>query len=123
MSYKFKPDWNLLPHELLAVRLSISLNKHVPDWPGATDEQIANIVTDLISNSDTSTGPNDSFVKQLIQQNHNFATKQRETPLMCIICGKSKNEVENLVAGQFGQICYDCARTAASIAETESNAM
>jgi hypothetical protein len=43
----FCPDWELTIGETLAVALTISLAKHIPNWPGATDEQFASVAADL----------------------------------------------------------------------------
>jgi hypothetical protein len=45
--HDFTPDWKLSQQDQLQVHLSIALAKHVPDWPGATDEQLAAVAGDL----------------------------------------------------------------------------
>src|SRR4030095_6737861 len=47
MSDEFNPDWKLSPIDSAAVKLSLALHRHVPNWPGATDEQIAAIVKEM----------------------------------------------------------------------------
>jgi hypothetical protein len=47
MTHEFTPDWKLSQQDQLQVHLSIALTKHVPDWPGATDEQLAAVAGDL----------------------------------------------------------------------------
>jgi len=47
MTHEFTPDWKLSQQDQLQVHLSIALAKHVPDWPGATDEQLAAVAGDL----------------------------------------------------------------------------
>ncbi len=44
----FKPDWELEPAEKIQVALTIALAKHIPNWPGATDEQLEAVVRDLL---------------------------------------------------------------------------
>jgi hypothetical protein len=48
----FFPDYKLEPSEALSVHLSLALNRHVPDWPGATDEQLDAVATELLSNAE-----------------------------------------------------------------------
>jgi len=47
MTHEFTPDWKLSQQDQLQVYLSIALTKHVPGWPGATDEQLAAVAGDL----------------------------------------------------------------------------
>jgi hypothetical protein len=47
MTHEFTPDWKLSQQDQLQVHLSIALTKHVPGWPGATDEQLAAVAADL----------------------------------------------------------------------------
>lgn len=47
MPYEFNPDWELTPIESLAVKLSMALARHIPDWPGATDEQLAAVAREI----------------------------------------------------------------------------
>jgi len=44
----FKPDWKLDPWEQMAVALTLALPKHIPNWPGCTDEQMAAVVMDVL---------------------------------------------------------------------------
>jgi hypothetical protein len=44
----FTPDWGLTPVEALAVTLNLSLNAHIPGWPGCTDEQLDAVATDVL---------------------------------------------------------------------------
>jgi hypothetical protein len=46
---KFSPDWKLTPVEQMAVKLTLALAKHIPGWPGATDEQLQAVVTDILA--------------------------------------------------------------------------
>jgi hypothetical protein len=48
MTHEFTPDWKLSQQDQLQVHLSIALAKHVPGWPGATDEQLAAVAADLM---------------------------------------------------------------------------
>ena len=50
MSAEFNPDWLGLmpPEDVLQVALTLTLSKHVPGWPGATDEQLERVARDLI---------------------------------------------------------------------------
>lgn len=41
-------DWTLSAEDVVAVHLSLSLSKHVPDWPGATDEQLSAVARAII---------------------------------------------------------------------------
>lgn len=47
MSEKFEPDWDLLPEEKLANALSIALCRHMPEWPGTTDEVLSAITKEI----------------------------------------------------------------------------
>ena len=44
----FDLDWKLEPVDAVAVRLSLALTKHIPGWPGATDEQLTEVAQDII---------------------------------------------------------------------------
>lgn len=46
----FNPDWTLTTIEHLQVWLSLALGQHVPEWPGATDEQLEAVATALSKN-------------------------------------------------------------------------
>jgi hypothetical protein len=50
---EFKPDWKLSPAEQMQVDLSLALTKHVPGWPGATDEQIEAVARQVIDGQDS----------------------------------------------------------------------
>lgn len=41
-------DWTLSAHEKAAVALSLALSRHVPGWPGATDEQLGAVADDIM---------------------------------------------------------------------------
>lgn len=43
----FKPDWKLDPVDQIAVALTLALSKHVPNWPGCTDEQMELIAREV----------------------------------------------------------------------------
>lgn len=45
---EFEPEWTLDPVERMSVNLSISLSKHIPNWPGATDEQLMAVAKDIV---------------------------------------------------------------------------
>lgn len=45
---KFDPDWTLNPVDRMSVNLSIALAKHIPGWPGATDEQLNAVAREII---------------------------------------------------------------------------
>jgi ribosome modulation factor len=45
----FNPDWKLSPTEGMAVKLSLALYKHVPNWPGATDEQLESVAVEILN--------------------------------------------------------------------------
>ena len=47
MTDKFTPDWELDLAGKIAVALTLSLNTHIPCWPGATDEQLAAVAADI----------------------------------------------------------------------------
>jgi hypothetical protein len=47
MTHEFTPDWKLSQQDQLQVHLSISLAKHIPGWPGATDEQLAAVAGEI----------------------------------------------------------------------------
>lgn len=44
----WNPDWDLSLTEKLACTLSIALSKHVPDWKGATDEQLDQVADAIL---------------------------------------------------------------------------
>lgn len=46
--YEFEPDWTLNPVDRMSVNLSIALAKHIPGWPGATDEQLMAVSREII---------------------------------------------------------------------------
>lgn len=46
---EFAPDWELSPEESLAVVLSMVMQRHIPGWPGATDEQLLAAACDIIA--------------------------------------------------------------------------
>lgn len=48
MAYEFKPNWELSPVDKLAVRLTLALGRHIPDWPGATDEQLEAVASEIM---------------------------------------------------------------------------
>ena len=48
MTDEFNPDWKLSPQQQMQVALSLSLPKHIPDWPGCTDEQMEAVAADLL---------------------------------------------------------------------------
>ena len=48
MSTELNPDWRLTPSEELAVILSMVMSRHIPGWPGATDEQLEAAAKDII---------------------------------------------------------------------------
>jgi hypothetical protein len=52
MTHEFTPDWKLSQQDQLQVHLSIALAKHIPGWPGATDEQLAAVAGDLVSGTE-----------------------------------------------------------------------
>lgn len=54
MTSEFTPNWKLDIAGKIAVALTISLNKHIPGWPGATDEQLAAVAADILAVSDLS---------------------------------------------------------------------
>ena len=47
VSYPFTPNWKLGPAESMAVKLSIALSRHIPNWPGATDEQLEAVAAEI----------------------------------------------------------------------------
>jgi hypothetical protein len=61
MTHEFTPDWKLSQQDQLQVHLSIALAKHVPGWPGCTDEQLGAVAADLLQTiddgDDRSAGP------------------------------------------------------------------
>lgn len=48
----FEPDWTLDPVERMSVNLTIALSKHIPGWPGATDEQLMAVAKDIMKLED-----------------------------------------------------------------------
>jgi len=45
---QFRPNWRLSPTEAMAVKLSLALSRHIPGWPGATDEQLEAVAADIL---------------------------------------------------------------------------
>lgn len=45
----FEPDWVLPSRDRLAVVLTLALAMHIPNWPGATDEQLGAVAEDIFS--------------------------------------------------------------------------
>lgn len=41
-------DWILSADDIVQVQLSMSLSKHIPGWPGATDEQLHEVAVEII---------------------------------------------------------------------------
>lgn len=41
-------DWALSAADIVQAQLSVSLSRHVPGWPGATDEQLAAVAREII---------------------------------------------------------------------------
>ena len=48
MATEFNPDWELQPSDVLAVALTLALNKHIPNWRGAEDDQLEKVARELI---------------------------------------------------------------------------
>jgi hypothetical protein len=44
----FRPDYSLTPAEALTITLNLALNKHIPNWPGCTDEQLEAVAEEVI---------------------------------------------------------------------------
>jgi hypothetical protein len=44
----FSPDWTLSASEQIQVALTLALTKHVPGWPGATDEQLEAVAGEVL---------------------------------------------------------------------------
>jgi hypothetical protein len=44
---EFNPDWELNAIGKLSVALTVALSRHIPEWPGATDEQIEAVAIDI----------------------------------------------------------------------------
>lgn len=42
-------DWVLSADDIVQVHLSLALTKHVPNWPGATDEQLFSVAQEIIN--------------------------------------------------------------------------
>jgi hypothetical protein len=43
------PDWTPSDQDKTAVALTLALSKHIPDWPGATDDQLADVAKAVLS--------------------------------------------------------------------------
>ena len=41
-------DWTLSAVDVVQVQLSLSLTRHVPGWPGATDEQLQAVAREIV---------------------------------------------------------------------------
>lgn len=50
-------DWTLCAADIVQAQLSVSLSRHVPGWPGATDEQLAAVGREIIDALDAIPGP------------------------------------------------------------------
>ena len=46
---EFKPDWSLTENESAQVALSLALTRYVPGWPGATNEQLGAVASDVLA--------------------------------------------------------------------------
>ena len=57
----FNPDWKLSPVDQMQVDLSLALTKHVPGWPGATDEQLEAVAKYVIDGQDVTKIESGSF--------------------------------------------------------------
>jgi len=42
-------DWTVSAEDLIATTLSIALAQNVPNWPGATDEQLRAVAQEVIA--------------------------------------------------------------------------
>lgn len=42
-------DWVVSADDIVQVQLSLSLAKHVPNWPGATDDQLFKVACEIIN--------------------------------------------------------------------------
>ena len=42
-------DWTLCAADIVQAQLSVSLSRHVPGWPGATDEQLAAVAREIVN--------------------------------------------------------------------------
>ena len=41
-------DWIVSADDVVHTQLCLSLSKHVPDWPGATDDQLYQVAKEII---------------------------------------------------------------------------
>lgn len=64
----FIPNWKLLPSEKFAVSLTIALAKYVPEWPGATDEQLAEVAAYMQEISDEEDKKDDKATREAIRK-------------------------------------------------------
>lgn len=44
----FRPDWSLTLEERIIVALTLALPKHIPGYPGATDEQLEAVADEVM---------------------------------------------------------------------------
>jgi len=42
-------DWEVSADDVVQVALSLSLTRHVPNWPGATDDQLFEVAQEIIN--------------------------------------------------------------------------
>lgn len=62
--YQILPDanWSASAEALVQAHLSLALSKHVPGWPGATDEQLWDVAKAIVTALDeTPRGKYDEF--------------------------------------------------------------
>jgi hypothetical protein len=52
-------DWNLRAVDVVQVALTLSLRRHVPQWLGATDEQLEAVARDIVRTLDN--GPQEAM--------------------------------------------------------------
>lgn len=46
---EFEPNWSLSANEATQVALTLALTRHVPGWPGATDEQLEAVAREVLA--------------------------------------------------------------------------
>ena len=45
----FTPDWKLTQEQRVVVALTLALSKHIPGYPGATDEQLEAVAREVLA--------------------------------------------------------------------------
>jgi len=42
-------DWEISADDLVQIQLTLSLSRHIPNWPGATDDQLYAVAQEIVN--------------------------------------------------------------------------